>query len=67
VTYKKQSNSQVIRLQHTNNNALKLGDILYNRVPNCTVLKSKKQLFYNNTCLVCKTSIEKHDAFTDES
>lgn len=67
VTYKKRSNSQVIRLQHTNNNVLKLGDILYNRVPNCTVLKSKKQPFYNNTCLVCKTSIEKHDAFTDES
>lgn len=71
VTYNEKENSQIIRIQHVGGRGseqnLVINDTLYNRVPNYTVVKSKKQPFYNNTCLVCKTSIEKQGAFTDES
>jgi len=71
VTYNERQNSQTIRIQHTNGRGsiqhLQINGILYDRVSNYTVQKSKTQPFYNNTKLVCKTSIEKHEAFTDES
>jgi hypothetical protein len=71
VTYNERQNSQVIRIQHIDGRSLidhsVVNDILYNRVPNYIVQKSKNQPFYNNTSLVCKTSIEKHEAFTDEA
>jgi hypothetical protein len=71
VTYNEKQNSQVIRIQHADGRGsmqhLTVNGILYDRVPNYTVKKSKTQPFYNNTALVCKTSIEKHEAFTDES
>jgi ribonucleoside-triphosphate reductase len=70
-TYVEKENSQVIRLQHAQGrgsvNQSMVVDILYNRVPRYIVQHSKTQPFYDKTALVCKASIEKYSAHTDES
>jgi len=70
-TYSEKENSQVIRLQHVLGRGsveqTVVADILYNRVPQYIVEHSKTKPFYDKTVLVCKSSIEKHDAYTRES
>lgn len=70
-TIKFRKNSQVIRLQHVSGRGSKdnniVVDILYNRVPQYIVKTAKDKPFYDKEAMVCKSSLDKHDAHTEES
>jgi ribonucleoside-triphosphate reductase len=69
VTFRKREKSQVIRIQHVMGRAshgIIRNDILYNRVPQFVVRTGENRPFYNYRCLVSKSAIEKHDAYTEE-
>ena len=70
-TYRKRENSQVIRIQHTLGRGVKytniVVDTLYNRVPQFLVRTSRDRPFYNKNVMVCKSSLDRREAHTEES
>ena len=70
-TYRKRERSQVIRIQHVLGRGAQytngIVDTLHNRVPQFAVATSSTKQFYNKRVMPCKSSLDRRNAYTEES